>query len=104
MAFELELPALWESRGWKVKIRDRERVEPPHVTIMHKSRWWRYGLRSQQFLDREPDPKDVPDEVSELIRANLPLLRDTWDQMYPENPIASSTPKKPKSKGRRKHK
>jgi len=63
VAFELELPKLWESRGWKAKIRDRERVDPPYVTIMHKADSWRRGLRSQQFLDKKLDPKEVPTEV-----------------------------------------
>lgn len=102
MAFTLKLPAPWESRGWRAKIRDRERVEPPHVTIMHKAKAWRFGLRTQQFLDAEPDPREIPDEVLEATRADLSLLRQTWDRMYPENPIVSKTPKKPKAK--RKHK
>jgi hypothetical protein len=77
-------------------------VEPPHVTIMHKAKAWRFGLRTQQFLDAEPDPTEIPDEVLEATRADLSLLRQTWDRMYPENPIVSKTPKKPKPK--RKHK
>jgi hypothetical protein len=102
VAFTLKLPAPWESRGWKAKIRDRERVEPPHVTIMHKTKAWRFGLHTQQFLDAEPDPREIPDEVLEGTRAGLSLLRQAWDRMYPKNPIVSKTPKKPKAK--RKHK
>jgi hypothetical protein len=101
VAFQLKLPTLWENRGWKVKIRDRERVEPPHVTIMHKVKSWRFGLRSQQFLDKKPDPSDVPDEVIEAVRENVSMIRATWDRMYPENPIVS---KKPKANSTRKHK
>jgi len=26
--FELKIPPPWRSQGWKVKVRDRERVEP----------------------------------------------------------------------------
>ncbi len=102
MAFTLKLPAPWESRGWKAKIRDRERVEPPHATIMHKTRAWRFGLRTQQFLDTEPDPKEIPEEVIEATRDGLHLLQQAWDRMYPENPVLSKTPKEPKAK--RKHK
>lgn len=104
MAFELKLLKPWESRGWKAKIRDRERVEPPHVTIMHKTNSWRWGLRSQQFLDKTPDPKEIPDEVLATTRENLSVLRKAWDHMYPENPIVAKTPGKPKTKGERKHK
>ena len=60
MTFTLNLTEPWASRGWKVKIRDRERLEPPHVTVVHKTRTWRFGLRSEGFLDEEPDPKEVP--------------------------------------------
>jgi hypothetical protein len=104
VAFELKLPRLWERRGWKAKIRDRERVEPPHVTIMHKANSWRWGLRSQQFLDKKPDPKEIPAEVLAAARESISVLRKAWDRMYPENPIVSKTPRKPKTKGERKHK
>lgn len=92
MPFTLNLPEPWPSRGWKVKIRDRERLEPPHVTILHKTRTWRFGLRSERFLDKEPDPKDVPKEVMDEIRSNLTRLRQEWDRMFPENPISSGKP------------
>jgi hypothetical protein len=75
--------------GWKVKIRDRERMEPPHVTIIHKRRAWRLGLRSGTFLDKEPDPDEVPKAVLEGIRTHWEVLRREWDAMYPENPIQS---------------
>jgi hypothetical protein len=90
--FTLNLPEPWVSRGWKVKIRDRERLEPPHVTILQKTRSWRIDLGSENFLDKEPDPKEVPKEVVDEIRSNLPLLRQEWDRMFPENPISSEEP------------
>lgn len=83
MAFTLNLPEPWRSRGWKAKIRDRERLEPPHVTILQKARAWRFNLRSEAFLDKKPAP---------TIRSNLTLLRRAWDRMYPENPISSEEP------------
>src|SRR2546425_12809991 len=52
--FTLNLPEPWASRGWKVKIRDRERLEPPHGTILQKTRAWRFDLRSDEFLDKKP--------------------------------------------------
>lgn len=86
MAYTLPLPELLAQQGWKVKIRDRERNEPPHVTILHRTRAWRYGLRELGFLDREPPPREVPDEVIGAIHARLEECRRVWDEMYPENP------------------
>jgi hypothetical protein len=87
--FALNLPEPWASRGWKAKIRDRERLEPPHVTILHKTCAWRFDLRSEKFLDKEPKPRDIPEEVVGAVRSNLTLLRQEWDLMYPENRVAS---------------
>jgi hypothetical protein len=61
----------------------------PHVTVLHKTRAWRFDLRSLRFLDKEPDPAEVPDEVVTEIKRQLELLRRAWDAMYPENPIES---------------
>jgi hypothetical protein len=85
--FTLTLPEPWASRGCKVKIRDRERVEPPHVTILHRTRAWPFDLGRGSFLDREPDRRHVPEEVLDTVRANLPVLRTQWDRMFPENPV-----------------
>ncbi|HEX8359460.1 MAG TPA: hypothetical protein VF613_05110 [Longimicrobium sp.] len=74
-------------QGWKIKIRDRERNEPPHVTILHRTRVWRYGLRELEFLDREPPSREVPDEVIGEIHARLYECRRVWGQMSPENPV-----------------
>ncbi len=90
MPFALTLPEPAASRGWKAKIRDRERLEPPHVTILHKTRAWRFDLRSGTFLDREPDPKDIPEEVVGAVRSNLEVLRQEWDRMFPENLVFST--------------
>jgi hypothetical protein len=69
MAFSLSLPAALVAQGWKAKIRDRERTEPPHVTVLQKTRAWRVDLRTGRFLDKEPDPNDVPKELlNELVR------------------------------------
>jgi len=58
-------------RGWKVKIRDRERLETPHVTLLYKTRAWRFGLRSETFLDTESDPTEVPKDVVDQVLASL---------------------------------
>jgi hypothetical protein len=89
MAFRLPLPDPFPARGWKVKIRDLERNEPPHATILWRQRAWRFGLRERTFLDDAPDPTGVPAEiVTEVLRQLVVLCRE-WDAMYPENPIAS---------------
>jgi hypothetical protein len=75
VSFALTLPEPWASRGWKAKIRDRERLEPPHVTVLYKTSAWRFGLRTEAFLDKEPSPKDVPEEVIGAVRSNPTLLR-----------------------------
>ncbi len=91
-----------------MKVWDRERVEPPHIAIMRKTNFWRWGLRNEQFLDSEPDPKEVPEEILQAVRESITLLRSTWDRMYPENPIVSKPVKsrgtERKGKPKRKHK
>lgn len=76
----------------EVKIRDRERLEPPHVTILHRTRAWRFDVRSEKLLDMEPDPNEVPGEVLDAVCANLAPLRAEWDRMFPENPVVSREP------------
>jgi hypothetical protein len=90
MPFALNLPEPWANRGWKAKIRDREGLEPPHVTVLYKTSAWRFDLRTEAFLDKEPSPKDVPEEVIGAVRSNLTLLRQEWDRMYPANRISST--------------
>lgn len=87
MACLFSVPVVFAQQGWKVKIRDRERTEPPHVTILFRTRAWRYGLRERAFLDRVPPPREVPAEVAGAIEAQLDHIRAVWDQMYPENPV-----------------
>ena len=87
MAFSLPLPAALAAEGWKVKIRDRERCETPHATIIRRMKSWRVSLRDLEPLDRSPLPRDVPDAVMGEIEAGLPQLIRAWNQMYPENPV-----------------
>lgn len=90
MAFSFPLSSRWIAQRWKVKIRDKERLEPPHVSFIRGTRTWRLGLRSGEFLDIEPDPAEVPPGLVEEVKAALTELRSRWDAIYPENPVESS--------------
>lgn len=86
MPYDLLLPALLKAQGWKVKIRDKERLEEPHVSILRTTTTWRLGLRTGRFLDTSPDPKPIPRELLALIQQNHALLIEQWNIRYPENP------------------
>ena len=52
MPFVLQLLKVLSQAGWKVKIYDFERLEPPHVTILRKfEETWRLSLRDGKFMD-----------------------------------------------------
>ena len=89
MAFNLRLPALLARMRWKVKIRDRERVEDPHITIIFKMNVWRVGLRDGRFID-DGGWKDMPEGLRAIIEANWAALRSAWDEMYPHNTVAGN--------------
>lgn len=89
MAFALELPSPFPSQGWKVKIRDRERLEPPHVTILHKRHEWRLGLRDRTFIVPPGGSwNEIDERVREAIEANWQVLCDEWDRAYPTNRVS----------------
>src|SRR5690242_13899619 len=90
MPFELPLGQPWKGEGWKVKIRDKERLEPPHVTILRGTRAWRLGLRDGKFMDADPPPRDVFQGVLDEVKRNWRQLIEEWDKLYPENPVSSS--------------
>lgn len=90
LTYALKLPDRLRQQGWKVKIRNLERGEAPHVTIIHKTRAWRYGLRDLRFLDVSPNPRDVSAAVISEIETRVERLRREWDIRYPENPIGSA--------------
>jgi hypothetical protein len=86
MAFNLKLPKVLAKMRWKVKIRDKERVEDPHLTVIHGTRVWRVSLRDGRFMDAG-SWKDMPDGLREHVRKHWQTLRAAWDEMYPHNPI-----------------
>lgn len=90
MAFNLRLPNALRKARWKVKIRDKETREPPHVTVIRGTEAWRINLRTGRFMDAQPDPSDVSSELIDLIReeAIWQRLCDEWDGMYPNNPVS----------------
>jgi hypothetical protein len=92
VAFNLRLPEPLRKARWKVKIRDKEVREPPHVTIIRGRKAWRIDLRTGTFMDISPDPSEVPSELIQRIagRETWQRLRDAWDRMYPTNPVAGN--------------
>jgi hypothetical protein len=79
------MPSLLAKMRWKVKIRDKERVEDPHITI-YKTETWRVGLRDGRFLDGG-GWNDMPDGLQEIVETNWKRLQAEWDRMYPNNPV-----------------
>jgi len=93
MPFELKLPKRLKAEKWKVKIRDQERVEDPHVTVLRNNdQVWRIALRTLDFLVPPGGSwKEIDGGVEKAIRDNWEVLRTAWDRMYPENPISSQS-------------
>ena len=91
MAYTLPLTAAPTKARWKVKIRDKEIREPPHVTIIRGTDAWRINLRKKDFMDDAPDPSQVPDVLIDHIMAENTWRRlcEAWDRMYPSNPVAN---------------
>src|SRR5262245_32985964 len=89
MPFVLQLLPALKQAGWKVKIHDSERLEPPHVTVYCKLRKWRLSLRDGTFLDQGAKWSQIHAEVREAIEAEWETLRDAWDRLFPDNPVRS---------------
>ena len=90
MPFDLHIPARFRHQGWKVKIRDKERLEPPHVSILFKDKTWRIGLRDGKFLDDSPPPAGVPGKLLDHVKISWDELCGQWNLMYPNNPLDST--------------
>jgi hypothetical protein len=89
MTYDLPMPKSSKHLGWKVKIRNLERTEDPHVTIIWKTLSWRYNIRNTGFMDREPNPDQVPKDVVAHIEENVEKLRAEWNKKHPENRVES---------------
>ena len=70
-----------------MKIQDKERREPPHVSILRGTDKWRINLRSGEFMNRHPDPSKVPQELLDVINDHWDWLCEQWDAKYIENPV-----------------
>jgi len=88
MPFVLELVAALKQAGWKVKIHDFERLEPPHVTIYQKIRTWRLSLRDGTFLDKGDKWSQINETVRSEIEDNWDALIEEWDAIHPQNPVS----------------
>ncbi len=88
MPFVLQLPQALKRAGWKVKIHDSERLEPPHITIYCKMRKWRLSLRDGRFLDNGDDWSRINDDVRAAIDENWQALIGEWDEIHPDNPVS----------------
>jgi hypothetical protein len=75
--------------GWKVKVHDFERLEPPHVTIYCKRRKWRLSLRVGTFLDRGDKWSQIDEKIRAAVRAAWERLQEEWDRIHPDNPVWS---------------
>jgi hypothetical protein len=84
---DCDLPKRLADQGWRVKVSDKERAEPPHATVIRRTKRWRFGLRTGKFLDRVPPAREVPEELIEWLRAHTDELEAAWDRMYPHNRV-----------------
>ena len=89
MPFNLILSRALAKAGWKVKIRDQERLEEPHVTVIRGTGAWRIGLRNRGFLDAGKW-KEFPHALRRAIEENWEVLSKEWDALYPNNPVGSA--------------
>lgn len=89
MPYVLLLLQALKQAGWKVKIHDSERLEPPHVTIYQKMRKWRLCLRDGKFLDKGDKWSQIDDAVKDTIQneENWKLLKREWNKIHDDNPV-----------------
>lgn len=88
MPFELKLSRNLKTAGWKVKIFDKEELEPPHVTVLRGPEKWRLGLRDRRFL-LPPGGSwaDFPKKLEKILKESIPILTIEWDRIHPTNPV-----------------
>ena len=96
MADPIRLSKKLRDRGWKIKIYDRERSEPPHLTLICREKVWRIEPRTKLFMKpggswRDIDWRDIDPEVREILddETHWKVLCDAWDAKHPANPVSS---------------
>jgi len=87
--FVFQLLLALKQAGWKVKIHDSERLEPPHVTIYKKMRKWRLSLRDGTFLDKGDKWSQIDEAVKDAIQnqKNWKRLQREWNTIHEDNPV-----------------
>ena len=86
MPYNLPLPGKL-ANSWRVKIYDNERLEPPHVTVVKGRKSWRINLRTKEFMDDEPPPKEIHKEVARAVQDHWRLLQREWNRIHPNNAV-----------------
>jgi hypothetical protein len=86
MPYDLPLPRKLAS-SWRVKIYDNERLEPPHVTVVKGRKSWRINLRTKEFMDDEPPPKEIHKDVAQVVKDNWRRLQREWNRIHPNNAV-----------------
>lgn len=87
MPYEYKPGEPFESQGWKVKIRERERLEPPHASIIKGTKTWRWNLRTKEFMDDDPPERDVPRGLIDKLGEGHSELVEQWNAKYPRNKV-----------------
>lgn len=92
MPTPFRIPKSLRKARWKLKIQEKETREPPHVSILRGTDKWRINLRTGEFLDKLPDPSEVPKLLLNFIRrqAIWEEICTAWDDKYPDNPVSSN--------------
>jgi hypothetical protein len=94
MPFDVSIPRVLRSTGWRAVVYDDEGPETPHVTIRFKTdKTWKVSLRNGTFLVPPGGRwRDIPVEIRTAIQNENTLrqMRAYWDRQNPHNPIESS--------------
>lgn len=86
----IELPRKLREQGWKVKIYNNERLEPPHLTLLCRGKVWRIGLRDKDVMVPPGGRwRDIDSEVRAILEREWENLCDAWDAKHPTNPVSS---------------
>ncbi len=86
MPYSLLVPA--NLSNWSIKIYDKERLEPPHITVNNGECTWRINLRTKEFMDPAQPGCKLHKQVKKLILDNWTWLVEEWDKRYPNNQVA----------------